>query len=376
MQPTSEPTHYAQQPPPRRAPSGAGGWPPPGTGSWSPSRGAEPVGVPVRAARPWRVASAAFLTLLALIAALGNQGVTNSIAHHATGRTFRDNIARSVTTYQWRVRPRGGHDFAREWVSSLALVGTALVLTLLLVAVVARGKGGFWQAFIGTWMSVVVATLLGTYVAALVVDESKLGLPAASKANSVFFSPVFPASYALAAGLGVGFVVALVAGVTALASRRTKVLTAPAPSGGGPEYDRGGVGQPAPAYFPGGTGSSAAPAWSESSPWGASGDAGPSASSGGQQFAPQPDERRDDPVQHTAVLPTVDTGPEAQHAAPLPDSDRTGEETAALPRSDYPAGEPSAEPSAESPRQGRGRRPLAHQRRRRRTTVPGRPARR
>jgi hypothetical protein len=147
------------------------------TGSWAPSPGYAPAPAvdTVSKARPWPTALWAFATLLVLIAAAGNQWVVDSVARHSNGTTLGDRLAHLVNVYGWRFNPIGGHDFARTWVAGLAAVGTTLVLTLLLVAVVARGYGRFWQTFISVWCVVVAATLVGGYVRAAVVDVNQYG---------------------------------------------------------------------------------------------------------------------------------------------------------------------------------------------------------
>jgi hypothetical protein len=202
-------------------------WQPP---SWSsPGYPPPPPAATITTARPWLIAISAFLTLLVLIAAFGNQWVTDAINRHTNTQRFGDNLVNSVRTYQWRFNPPKGGDFGRFWVGSLVLVGTALILTLLLVAIVSRGRGGFWQSFFGAWLSVVFATLVAAYVRDAVIDTNQLGLPPPlnSKPNAIFFSPASPGPYAIAAGVGFGFVVGPIAGLTAVLTRRTEVVAAP-----------------------------------------------------------------------------------------------------------------------------------------------------
>lgn len=237
----------------------------------------------VRSSRPWRIATAAFLTLLALIAALGNQRVSNAVVDRG-GQSFFDNAVRSLLTYQWRFAP-AKHDIGRAWAGSLALVVSALVLTFFLVAIVTRARGGFWQTFIATWMVVLTATLLATYVRALVVKERDLTGLRTPKANSIFFSQLSPNAYQVAVGLGFGFVVGLVAAIVAVLTRRkTDVVRAP-----------DGQSFPPPLAYP--------------APVGYDPNAQAQQPRAAQPVAPSMDKDRDgtdDRVQRTTVIPVVD----------------------------------------------------------------------
>lgn len=255
---------------------------------YSPDRppGAAPT---VTTGRPWLVATVAFLALLVLIASLGNQATTDSIVKHVRGQSFWDNAVRSVTsTYAWRFSARGNQDFAHVWAASLALVVSVLVLTPLLVAIVSRGRGGFGQAFVGTWLAVVVATLLAAYVRALVVNETQLTGARNSKLNLVLFSGISPGAYQVAAGLGFGFVVALVAGLTARLGRRTEAIGGPPPGGYFPPYEVAETGRP------------------EREVW--SPPPVPTPVSG--------DRPETEDLQHTALLPTVDSPAPTADTAP------------------------------------------------------------
>lgn len=294
---------------------------PPDTGSsWGGSPGYQQSGptTTVKRGRPWLVAIVSFITLLVLIGALGNQWVTDHIAKDVVGSSFTDNVKRAALTYQWRFSPRGGSDFAHFWLASLCLVGTALVLTFLFVAVICRGKGGFWQGFFGAWFAVVLATIAGAYERAAVIDAHRfLGTSSSgNKANVIFFSSLSPNSFTIAAGLGFGILVGLAAGLTALISRQTEVLAAPVIATGYPPAPPDSTYAPEPAYTPV-PGPVAAP-----SPWGGGEETTAIPRSGQPYGQPVADERadeaatadesRDEPAaasdapQETAVLPSVD----------------------------------------------------------------------
>jgi hypothetical protein len=220
-------------------------------GTWAhPTYESPPPGPMVTRGRPWIVALIAFLTLLVLIAALGNQWVTDSIRRHANGDTFIDHIVTAITTYQWRFTPRGGHDVARVWVSDFALIGTVLVLTFVLVGTVCRGKGGFAQAFFASWMTVLAGTLIGGYVKAAVIDRSLLLRSIThDTGNAIFFSPLSPGTSEIVGGLEFGFVVAVVAGVAAVLARRREPLAGAAPVAEPTPYPTGAAPYAAPVPY-------------------------------------------------------------------------------------------------------------------------------
>jgi hypothetical protein len=276
----------------------------------------------VKSGRPWLVAIVAYVTLLVLIAAVGNQWITDAIDRHALHvRSFADNAARAATTYQWRFSPRGGKDVDHVWLANIALVVVALVLTFLLVAIVCRGKGGFGQVFVGSWLVVVVATLLATYVRTAVIDQQYFGNSGLSKANSVVFAYSAGPS-TLAAGLGVGFIVA---------------VGAPAQ---GAEWADGPAREPwsaPPTTVPGPIASP--------SPW----------ADGAEQPASGRDRGSAERAQHTSVLPVVD-GPAHDEESASESSEPPRGEYGATTQSDgeqtteLPRAEP--DPGPESPRHG------------------------
>jgi hypothetical protein len=275
------------------------GWLPSDTGNWAaPSFAPAASGATISKARPWLTAVVSFVILLILIAALGNQWVTDSIARHANAGTFGDRMAHSMNQYAWRFSPPSGGDAGHVWVANLANVGAVLILTLLLVPVVCRGKGGFWQAFFGAWFTVVAASLLGAYARAAVVDQSKLtGYAGQGKPDQILFSTISPGAATAFAALAFGLVVGLAAGITAVMTRRTEVIAAPpVPTFGAPwsrddEADQSWQAMPAP--LPGPTASP--------SPWsGSDTDRTPDT---GSAADPPPS---DSSAEHTAVLPAVE----------------------------------------------------------------------
>jgi hypothetical protein len=269
----------------------------------------------VKRARPWLVALASTLTLLVLILAVGNQWVTDKIQEHIGTDSFGERFIRGLTTYSWRFSPRGGHDVDRLWLASLALVVTAIVLTLLLVAAICRGTGGFGQAFLGAWMVVVVATILAVYVRAAIVDTRGLFGPsvAGAKVDSIFYSPLSPNSSHVLAALAFGLVVGLVAGLTAVLSRTTDVVAPAVPAGYGAPAFGAPADQPGPSYY-----SQPVPGPIASpSPW-----------SGSDDTSARDGDRAPDDEQQTKALPALD------HPSAAPTSDATAPTSEATPAAD------------------------------------------
>ena len=267
--------------------------------------------VTVRRTRSWAVALAAFVTGLILMAAIGNTSVTGTLDRHAQGHSFKDGVLLSLTTVQWRFGAASG-DHARIWVGQLVGDLAALVLIFLLVWIVANGRGSFWQAFFGTWACAVGAMLLATYVNTAVVNTSGSGV---SKEVVVFFAQnTATSTFALFGALMYGFVIALVAGLVAWATRKSEVMVdASAAAALRTGYYPPAPGQGEGAGYPPVPGPVASP-----SPW--AGDR-----PGGDQpteALPRTEDQDRSPNQ-TAVLPSVG-GPEQQGAGPQESATQTG----------------------------------------------------
>jgi hypothetical protein len=180
----------------------------------------------VRRTRSWAVALAAAVTALILMAAIGNPSVTDTLTRNAKHHSFKDGVLLSLTTVQWRFGAASG-DHSRIWLGQLLGDLAAIVLIFLLVWIVANGRGSFWQAFFGAWACAVGALMIATYVNTAVVNTSGSN---ASKAVVVFFAQGSATStFALFGALMYGFVIALVAGLVAMAtSQRAEMVDASA----------------------------------------------------------------------------------------------------------------------------------------------------
>lgn len=185
----------------------------------------------VRRTRSWAVALAAFLTGLAIIAAIGNPTVTDTIRRHATGHTFKDGVLLSLTSVQWRFGAAAG-DTNRVWAAHLVANIVFLVLLFLLVWIVSNARGGFWQAFFGTWVCAVAAAMAASYAGVAVLNTTAFeAANHVSKLNFVFFGPNTAGASTLAGAIMIGFVIALVAGLVAVATRKRDIVVEAGPGG-------------------------------------------------------------------------------------------------------------------------------------------------
>lgn len=177
---------------------------------------------PLSRARTGLIVLAAVFTEIVVIAAADNQWVSNKILRNElrTNSVTLRSLANSWLTYTWRLSPRDGANANQVWGSQLALVAVVLVLSGLLVAAVVRGPITFGRAFFGTWMAVVVATLVGAFVRGLIEPFGKLQLGNSNRVTRAAFGSFGVNQAAVAAGFGLGLLVAVVAAVVAVASRR------------------------------------------------------------------------------------------------------------------------------------------------------------
>jgi hypothetical protein len=179
----------------------------------------------VKKGRPGVIVLIALVVEIVVIAALANQVVTkhwlNFVAAH--NDRFAGHLVAAFTTYQWRFSAQAG-DRANEPLAHICLVLVVLGLTALLVLAVCRGPVTFWRVFLGTWMAVVVATLVGQVVFNLVSPPPYP--PGFTNAAGAVFTG--PNGFGFVAGLMLGLVTAIFTAIFAVATRRTVRLAAPA----------------------------------------------------------------------------------------------------------------------------------------------------
>lgn len=178
---------------------------------------------PTARARTGLIVLAALLTELVIIAAADNQWVSDKIGRNElrTNSVALRSLANSWLTFTWRVSPRAGANGNELWASQIALVLTVLLVTGLLVAAVVRGPVTFGRAFFGTWTAVIAATLLAGFVRGLIEPFSKLQMANSSRLTRAVFGPFGINQGTVAAGFALGLVVALVAAIVAVTSRRS-----------------------------------------------------------------------------------------------------------------------------------------------------------
>lgn len=195
------------------------------------------------------VVLAVLITEIVLIGGGANQWVTERIVRRAAdaSQTVRL-IDGSWLVYEWRFTPQHGENAI--WGSQLLLILTVLVLSALLVWVVVRGPVSFARAFFGTWMAVIVASLLGAFVRGLVYPHTEVLLPGVNRVVRAVYSSAGPSNVVVAGSFALGLVVGLVAGLIAATTGRRP---APAQAPGGPpefaDYGPPPATEP-PAYLP------------------------------------------------------------------------------------------------------------------------------
>ena len=167
----------------------------------------------------------AFVVELVAIGALANQIVTKHLLNFAANHhdRFVGHLVAAFTTYQWRFTAQPG-DRANEPLAHACLDLTVLALTALLVLAVCRGPVTFGRAFFGTWMAVIVSTLVGQVIFDL-VSPPPYPHGFSHLAGALFTGPN---ASGFVAGLMLGFVTAVFAAIFAVATRRIVRPAAPA----------------------------------------------------------------------------------------------------------------------------------------------------
>jgi hypothetical protein len=219
-------------------------------------------------ARPGLIVLTAIVAQIVIIAAACNQWVTVRVARsilNDDSQFFRD-VKASLLTYNWRFSPQDT-DHQHIWLGQTLLILITLVFSAVLIAVVVRGAVTFDRAFLGCWMAITVATMLGAYARGLVNDAAGT---TTSRLTRSLFGPLGPTSTTFFAGLVLGLVVAALAATVAVTTRRAvQPATGSAPAQVGQQY--GPPPEQPPAFFgtpgstlpPGGPASSSLPRWQE-----------------------------------------------------------------------------------------------------------------
>lgn len=180
----------------------------------------------VYAGRTWAAVLTAFISELVIIGATNNQGMTDMVARKVgAGESFADHLARASQTFHWRFNYH--HIAPYSAVGDFIRIGALLVLTMLLMIPVLRGSITFFRAFFGTWIVVVVATVLAQFAGA--APKPNFADPNVEHpATRLFDSYLAPSANGVAAGVGLGLVVGLIAALVAVLSRRTLGTVRPA----------------------------------------------------------------------------------------------------------------------------------------------------
>ncbi len=196
----------------------------------------------MRRSRSFLIAFVAAVIELLIIAASGNQWVTNRVAENATGAAIGNVLARAAVGFPWRFNPQT--DRERIWAAQLIGIGTLIVLLFLFVLVLtARSSRSFFGNVIGIWGSTTVAALLAAGLRQWIAfptlypngrDAQGYG----RLANAFVDGPSSTvAQFALASGLVTGVIAAAVGSLTSRPVEPEVVAPAPdrAPSVWSPE---------------------------------------------------------------------------------------------------------------------------------------------
>ena len=255
----------------------------------------------------------AVITEIVLIGGGANQWVTKRIVEHASG-TDRRLIDSAWLTYTWRFSSQHGEDAV--WGSQLLLILTVLVVSALLVWVLVRGPVSFWRAFFGTWLAVIVASLLGGLVRGLVYPHTEDLLPGTNRVLRAVFSGAGPSNFVVAGSFALGLVVALITALIAATTGRREPVPAPETPAEFADYGPPPPTEPPP-YLP---------------PWQDS-HYGPQPQPAGAEATTRLPTMASDEGDRTTQLPRA---PEGGWAAPPPDTQLQREATP--PPEDLPAG--------------------------------------
>ena len=184
---------------------------------------------PIKQGRPGVIVLIAFVVQLVAIASLANQVVTKHLKSYVGEHpyAFPGRLVEAMLVYQWRLGSQPG-DRANEPIAHTCLDLVVLALTALLVYAVTRGAITFVRAFVGTWLAVIAATLVGQVVFGLISPPPYP--PRFSHLQGALF--LVPDGFGFIAGVVLGFVTALFAAIFAVATRRT---IRPAPAAGYPD---------------------------------------------------------------------------------------------------------------------------------------------
>ena len=173
--------------------------------------------------RPGLVALAAAATMLVLIGALGNPPTTRSLIGTADFSGFGGRLRLSLASFGWHVNDFG-NDYGNIYLGNLLMDIAVVVLVFLLVVAVTARSGSFGRTFLGVWIAVLAAAVLGGYVRSAVVDESVVDPSRPSKLTGIFFSTASPGTTLIFAAMVFGLVAALVAAVVAVLARRSDAV--------------------------------------------------------------------------------------------------------------------------------------------------------
>jgi len=172
------------------------------------------------------VVPTAVITALVLIAAGANQWTSKQMGKaHGEVRKYLN----AWLNYTWRFTAGGWPD--RIYAGQLAMIGTVLLLSGLLVWCLLRGPITWGRAFFGTWLAVLFATAVGAVVRGLIAPTELLRMSRMNRVAFALLSDYGPGADAVFSGLVLGLIVGLVTSLVAVVSRRPVAPAVPVPPG-------------------------------------------------------------------------------------------------------------------------------------------------
>ncbi len=100
---------------------------------------------------------AATVVVLAVVAGLGNQGLSSWRATQANGsNAWLRVLFEPFALIGWRISPQSGANSTNHWLAPLVFNGVLVVLTALLATLLARGRGP-GSTLVGVWSAVTLA---------------------------------------------------------------------------------------------------------------------------------------------------------------------------------------------------------------------------
>ena len=178
------------------------------------------------------VVLAGVLTEVAIVAGVGNQGVSGAINHYldSPNRTFPDysrGLLDAATAFAWRLSPASNQP-THVWAAELAAIGVLLAVSALGMLAVVRGSITFVRVWVAVWAVVAAVAPLAIMAHNLITTPSAPGPEQSRFGQAVYYAPAL--GTVVVAGLAIGLLAGLACAIVAVSTRREVTMHAqPAP---------------------------------------------------------------------------------------------------------------------------------------------------